>query len=242
MNKSAVIPAALGSLKRNLGSYAVPDAPAIFRSTGGPLMGTVVQSGLGALAGYGTGKVINWLTDRDTNLPTALMLGGLGLGPALNGMRLRNNWKLNRPWNADEADVNTKTEAERPDFYDTPRPPGGDSSKIAVASFAKQALLGMGQSIPAAQLQQLIYADPNLSPLEKMKMMQVAQEAAQQDGSHISVSTLMNAAADAGIGYLMGSIVSRATNWLMGGISPGTQTGIKMTGLIGGLLRNAGIL
>lgn len=226
MNKQALIEHGLGALKRNTGSVSGPSAPWVFRRFGGPLTGTLVQSGLGAAAGYGAGKFVNWLTDRDTRLPEALALGGATAGPLLNGIQLASNRHFGLPLNAG------------PEAY--------QQQREKPAEWAKAALFGMdagsGQPVNSAAMEHAISSDPTMDPITKVKLLAALAQAQQQEGDQVHPSTLMSAATGLGVGYLMGSIVSRFANWFAGGISPTTSSLIRGAGAAGGLAHGMGML
>ncbi len=252
--KSALVAQALGALKRTLGSYSGGSAPRIFRNIGGPLTGSLVQGAIGAGLGYGAGRLANWVTGKKTNLPLWLALAGAGAGPAMNSFQLATNRKFNRPWNYSETNPKYQPRESlqaRPAPLSIIRDNGWDdaSREMKVATWSARAVtlvkaagtFGMtpagGGGISVGQVQALVASDMTMGPMEKVKMMQAAERAAQSGGRSLSAGELMGAAVDAGVGYLMGRLLAK----LVGGLSPSTERIMGGVGAAGGLARGLGV-
>ena len=65
MEKSSNIGPWLGRLQRNFGSISGEAAPALFRHTGGPVTGSLVQGAMLALPAYAARRATGWLRDDD---------------------------------------------------------------------------------------------------------------------------------------------------------------------------------
>lgn len=103
MNKEAEASHLLGSMYRNFGSISGPNAPAPFKSIGGPVTGSLIQSGLMGLGAYGLRRGMGWwnLEDPEYAKRKARQMAMLGIfgGVAANAPQFLQNYTLGRSMN-----------------------------------------------------------------------------------------------------------------------------------------------
>lgn len=213
--------------RRALGSFGGASAPWPWRAIGSPATGALVQGAVLGGMGYGGGKLVNWITGKDTELPATLATGGALTGLALNALPVLN------------ARAQAVTEGRSPFAAMFHSPMRGHVKGSQLLKMAD----AFGFGIPANHTYGMIMADPLLSPIEKARALSIVDDAA--DANRTGMITWPNvarAAAGAGVGYAGATLFAKVVDGVFGGISQQSQRRLQATGVIGGILKATGVL
>ena len=233
-DKTASLGEHLGRLAGRMGS-----SPTSWIPKGGPLTGSLVQSALLGLGGYGAGRLAGYFMPK-IDAHRLGIVAGLGSAavpwavhrPAF-GQNLREWREGGQPWYQDPlAFLRTMNQSYQKQ----------GSFEKAAFQVSTPSNLPAGFGIPVAHTMGMIRTDPLLSPIQKMKALSIVEAAQPKRTGIVSWPTVTRAAVGAGLGFTSAALFGKALDTLFGGLSAPTQRKLQGAGTIAGILLNTGAI